>query len=325
MTFYLGMDGGGSRTRTALCDSDGNIVARGEGGPANFLHTERSVLLSSVRTSLEPLLQQVPTPEIAAACIGMAGLGRACDRSKARPVLAEVFPPLSRAEITHDARIAWAGGLSLAPGIALISGTGSIAYGVDCQGAEHRAGGYGPHYSDEGGGTHLGRQAVVRCLKEADGRRRGSLLSDLVCARLGVASTNELAAGIAADRFSRQQISMLTESIGEACRSGDCAAQALVALAAVELSEMVIAVARQGDFSRQGAVRVSLSGGTFRALPELAMQVASATRLALPQAEFGVAALSPLGGALLMAMSAAGLPVSDRITHNLQVSGEGGF
>ncbi|HSL93474.1 MAG TPA: BadF/BadG/BcrA/BcrD ATPase family protein [Bacillota bacterium] len=322
MTYYLGIDAGGSTTRAAVCDASGTILSRGVGGPANYLHTERNLFIDSLTTALYAALP-VPASGMASVCIGMAGLGRQCDRQSARSVLSKITPLFDSAEITHDARIAWAGATALAPGIVLISGTGSIAYGVDAEGKEHRAGGYGPHYSDEGSGFHMGRQAVKYCLRVADGRSDHSLLVDLTCRRLGVSDAHELAAAIASDCFSRQEISLLTEVIRVAHRQGDENAGAIIARASGDLADLIFAVARNGAFTQNGAAQVALSGGTLKAVPELAAMVTEITKQRLGAAVVK-GALSPLGGALLIAMSAGGLTVNPQAVDNLRAHGEGG-
>ena len=65
-----------------------------------------------------------------------------------------------RLVVTHDARIAWAGATEGEPGLVVIAGTGSIAYGENAQGESARAGGWGYIYGDEGGGFDIARQAL---------------------------------------------------------------------------------------------------------------------------------------------------------------------
>ncbi len=323
MPYYLGIDAGGSHTRAALCDSAGHIVCRGVGGPANYLHTDRTTLIDSLTAALHSALPS-QTCEIAAICIGMAGLGRRAERDAARSLLCQIAPLFEHAEVTHDARIAWAGGTALSPGIVLISGTGSIAYGVDTEGNEHRAGGYGPLYADEGSGFAMGRLALSYCLRAADGRSGSSLLVELVCRQLGIYDPKTLAIQVAENRISRQEVSRLPQAIAVASGQGDRNAQAIIMQSADDLVDLIVAVAGQGQFSVNGTTQVALCGGTLSKVPELAEMVVAHTCHRLPRARVVDGATSPLGWALLMALAAQGIAASPHIVSNLRASGEGG-
>ena len=81
-------------------------------------------------------------------------------------------PRLSRRtrSIVNDALIALVAGAGASPGVVVISGTGSIAYGVSHHGVAARAGGWGPTLGDEGSGYWIGRRALAAVMRDADGR-----------------------------------------------------------------------------------------------------------------------------------------------------------
>lgn len=90
--------------------------------------------------------------------------------------------PGSRISVVHDARLV----LSAAQtdeGIALISGTGSVAYGRTSAGLEARVGGWGWLIGDDGGGAWIAREAAREVMQRADsGRPLGELGSRLLAA-----------------------------------------------------------------------------------------------------------------------------------------------
>src|SRR5262249_58991441 len=88
---------------------------------------------------------------VARACRGLAGAGRAEDR-------AVVLDWASRTnlagsvEVVADAELLLAAGTPEGWGLALVAGTGSIAYGRTADGRVERAGGWGWLLGDEGSG-----------------------------------------------------------------------------------------------------------------------------------------------------------------------------
>src|SRR5262245_59407409 len=128
----LGLDAGGTRTLGLLADEHGQIVAEARGPGAN--------LQASGELEVEKVLHQVIDEAIgerhvrpAAICLGMAGVDRPRDAETVRGILSRIGHR-ARVLVVNDALIALEAGLPEAPGIVLIAGTGSIAYGRDGQG-----------------------------------------------------------------------------------------------------------------------------------------------------------------------------------------------
>jgi glucosamine kinase len=83
-----------------------------------------------------------------------------------RGLVAEVIP--GEIEVVGDMQIALAAAFGAGPGVIVIAGTGSIAYGRDAEGRTARAGGWGFAISDEGSAHWIGRAAVSAVLRAAD-------------------------------------------------------------------------------------------------------------------------------------------------------------
>ena len=86
MTYFLGIDGGGTRTTAWLADETGKVLARLEGGPSNplkvgFIPAEREILrLTRAVLRRAEIRQAAPrrsrTPILEAVCAGIAGVDR---------------------------------------------------------------------------------------------------------------------------------------------------------------------------------------------------------------------------------------------------------
>jgi N-acetylglucosamine kinase-like BadF-type ATPase len=130
-----------------------------------------------------------------------------------RGILEEIFPS-SRVQIETDAVISYAGAIGLEPGVLLIAGTGSIAIGRQPDGTMIRAGGWGPHFGDEGGGFWIGREAVRISLRSLDS---GSDLefARSIAAKLGVNSLPDVVSYWAAGTIGVPHIAGLFPSVVE--------------------------------------------------------------------------------------------------------------
>ncbi len=178
MAFFLGIDGGGTKTRCVLADETTVIAKSMTGGCSVIRHGDQQA-----RESLHNGIGQVCaaakiSPErIAGICIGVTGAARPEIAGKIRGILSEVVPGLDAAkiEVVGDNVIALDAAFGTGPGVIAIAGTGSIVYGRDADGKTVRAGGWGFAISDEGSGYWIGRCAVSAYSCSArSGRRNGA-------------------------------------------------------------------------------------------------------------------------------------------------------
>ncbi len=164
----LGLDIGGSSSRARLVE-DGRIIAEAEGPGANVAALRPRVVESRLRA----LLAGIAVRPIAC-CAGSAGAEVPAGRERLDRILSALLPDC-RITVVHDARLVLAAA-KFESGIALISGTGSVAYGRDGIGREARAGGWGWLVGDDGSAAWLAREAAREVLLRSDsGEPLGSL------------------------------------------------------------------------------------------------------------------------------------------------------
>ena len=157
----LGLDIGGSRTRLRLVQT-GIVVAQLEGPGANPAALPAAV----VERRLGELLGKLGPVRPAACCAGAAGAEVPEARARLEAVLARLLPR-TPIEVVHDARLVLAAA-GLNHGVALVAGTGSVAYGRAASGKEARAGGWGWLLGDDGSGAWIVREAAREVLRRAD-------------------------------------------------------------------------------------------------------------------------------------------------------------
>ncbi|MDO4917948.1 N-acetylglucosamine kinase [Kocuria sp.] len=249
----VGLDIGGSHTRGVLF-RDGTPVRSARSGSANV----QNVPAEQAHACLHAVLSDLGAPPTTPVVVGSGGVDTPHDAARLAGLVrsAGSLAASTRVTVVHDTRlILAAGGHTI--GIALIAGTGSVAWGVDASAREARAGGWGHLLGDEGSGWWIGREAVRRVLRlsqeagaVAPGRdraassagREGNELTRAVLEHAGVAEPTDLI-GAFHDRPDRTHWAGLARPVCELAATGDAQAGELVAAAAEQLARLALAVA----------------------------------------------------------------------------------
>ncbi|WP_376795251.1 BadF/BadG/BcrA/BcrD ATPase family protein [Thermogemmatispora sp.] len=253
--FYLGVDGGGSKTLAIVVDRYGHERGRALAGSANYASVGQEEAVRQVRLAAERALQAAGArSQPRAAWIGLAGLDRPADH-------AVLFPPLAtladQVYLTNDAELPLAA-LEQAIGLVLIAGTGSIALGRDARGRLRRAGGWGYLLGDEGSGYDIGRQALQAATRAADGRGPHTSLLPRILAHWGLERPEDLI-GLVYHGLETAAIARLATCVFAAAREGDLVARRIVGHAATELALAALVVSDHLEFP-ENVLPVALAG-----------------------------------------------------------------
>lgn len=293
---YLGIDGGQSSTTALIADAEGRVIGRGRGGPCNHAAAAEGrakffrAMTACLATACEQAQLDANTVQFAAACFGFSGGPQDKDAYSRELVRS------ARYKITHDAEIALAGATAGEPGIIVIGGTGSMAFGKNSRGETARAGGWGYIFGDEGGGFDLTRRALRAALRAEEGWGPATGLRELLLEATDAADANDLLHRWYAD-FDRTSIAAMAKLVTQAAEQGDEVAQDILRDAAGELAALVEGVYRK--LFRQ-LVPVATIGGAFRSWRlrnEFGERVRKLTGCAVIPPRFG-----PAAGALLEAL-----------------------
>ena len=179
--YYLGIDGGGTKTEFALADAEGNILQTRLLGTSNPVDIGINASLEVLRTGISDLCADLPKSSISL----FAGLAGGTTKGVSDQIGA-FLNSLGFAEVGYgsDAKNAISAGIGKKDGIIVILGTGSVTF-AQSRGRQHRIGGYGYLLGDAGSGFALGRDAILAALQAEDGSGEKTLLYDCVKARLG--------------------------------------------------------------------------------------------------------------------------------------------
>ena len=123
----------------------------------------------------------------------------------------------------------------------MVFSTGSICYARTADGREARSGGWGHLIDDEGSAYALGRDILRAVVRAADGRAPATALTELVAQRLGAPGVQPVIRFTYAPTTTKKEIAALAPLLDPALQQGDAAAQAIIAHAADELTQMAAA------------------------------------------------------------------------------------
>jgi glucosamine kinase len=305
VAYYLGIDGGGSKT-TCVVGDESSVLATAVSGPSNITRVGEARARESLHQAVRGACAQakIDPRQLTRVCIGAAGAGREEIASVVRKMAAEMIP--GDIEVVGDMEIALQAALGEGSGVIVIAGTGSIAYGRDARGKIARAGGWGFAISDEGSAHWIGRAAVAAVLRAADrsSADQGAQESSLFRKLKEIWKLDSLEQ-LARTANSNPDFGALLPGVLNAANSGDAVAENILAQAGRELAQLAVIVL-QGLFpERDSAVRMAMVGGVFRHAPMIRELFYNEVRVAYPQMVLNSEVVDPVHGALQMARRSA--------------------
>ncbi len=316
-SFVLGLDGGGTQTRAAVAPVSGGSAGSGTAGACNLAAVPPAEALTNALAAADCALAEAGTSraEVVSVCAGIAGFSYPDRRIQFNHGLQSAFPN-AQVLVEPDFVIALAGATGGAPGVIVIAGTGSAAYGENAAGESHRTGAYGYLIDDGGSGYGVGRGAIAAVLAAADGTGPPTTLTRRVLPALGLTSIVEIVPGVYGDGISRVAIAGLSRVVAEAASvDNDPPARALLMRAGGTLSQLVQGVTQRLFTSGSHEFPVVQIGGLWSAGEALTDVFVRSLRRFAPSAVITAPQASPVEGAVQRAQTAA-----DRGQKNLPAS-----
>ena len=298
----LGIDAGGTKTVCLLADGSGAVVAEARGPGAN-LH-------SAGELTVEKVLHEVMETAIgdrditpSAICLGIAGVDREDEARIVRAIMRRIGHK-SRIVVVNDALIALVAGAEDAPGVVIISGTGSIAYGRNANGEAARAGGWGHMIGDEGSGYWIGREALTAVMRAGDGRGPATGLTDDILTYFQVRDVSHLPRIVYDREVPRVSVAEVGPIVQRATELGDAVATRILERAADELVLGAQSVATRLEM-RGDEFAFYLAGGVFRVVPWLARELPDRLLEIAPRCQVQLLEAEPAAGAVWLALAEA--------------------
>ena len=266
MRYYIGIDGGGTKTKFTLAGEDGHVIRSCTGPTCHYLQCGADGLTDVLRKGIDTLSEGY---EISRMFIGCAGYG---DVTGDTPMLDEAIKTAAGDipfDAGNDCENALAGALGGETGINIIAGTGSMGCGVNSDGKILRCGGW--HHaigSDEGSAYWIGWRILKEFLRQSDGRDAVTDLYSALKDRLAISSDDQIITRVVEEwDLDRTKIASIAPLCAELYEAGDPFAVQIINDAARELADIAIALYRRlgfGSSADEAPVKVSGTGGVFR-------------------------------------------------------------
>ena len=285
-SYFLGIDGGGSKCRARIRDGNGALLAEALGGSSNIYQNFDGALANILAASREAAAKAGIRTEDIHAGLGLAGIVTSVGAER----ITQAGLPFASVTADNDAYAACIGAFSGKDGGMVIAGTGSIGYAL-VGGERHMVGGWGLQLGDHGSGAWVGHHAVRRASLAMDGLLQPTNLIEEILKRVG---------------RTRQEVSRWSETatprdyaafaplVFEMASRADVQGMTIVIEGAAAISKLGHALLARG------AKRLCLLGGLSYVYPPY---LDADVRAALVPPE-----TDAIDGALMMARRARGLP-----------------
>jgi glucosamine kinase len=307
VAIYLGIDGGGSKT-SCLIGDETSVLGAGTGGPSNVVRVGEAQARDSLATAVHQALAvaNLEPSAIHSVCVGLAGAARPDISEWVRRIISELVPgdiDPDRIQVVGDTVIALEAAFGDEPGVIVIAGTGSIAYGRNREGQTARVGGWGFAISDEGSGHWIGRTAVAAAIGAWNENPAQNVpLIDILLKVWHLETIEQLVP--AANATPPPDFAALFPSVLSLADSGDRVAHDVLTQAGSQLANLAGTLFRR-LFPNSEAVPVAMSGGVFASSALVRQVFYNCLCSEHPGAALNPSVIEPVRGALELARKGA--------------------
>ncbi len=242
-SYFLGVDGGATKTRCVVCDKTLQVHGSGLAEGSNHHIIGLTNAAANIMSAATAALQEagLALSDVAAAGFGMAGIDAPLDRELLEGALRAYELPECLV-LTNDGIAALSGATGGEPGVVAIAGTGAIAVGMNDAGETARAGGWGYILGDEGSAYDIGRRGMIAALWAYDGRGPQTALLDRLMETLHLQTIRDLIELIYEKGMPHHEIAAFAQIVARAGREGDAVARRILREAGEVVAVSVLAV-----------------------------------------------------------------------------------
>ncbi len=292
MKYYLGIDGGGTKTTAAIADNTGNVIFKAVGKTINFY----SVGMATARENLANLMDEINKTlgkiSFEGAFIGCSALDWEADQETISS-LCDGIIDAGKIGMNSDLFVA----LKASRGNCVaVCGTGSMAIGENADGEIIVAGGWGHILGDEGSAYSIAIKALKECARLWDKKNYSALL---ICASdfFDVKDFRDVINIIYSPESSKDNVASFAQKVGELAEKGDAAAKEILIAEARDFSKTVICILERLDSCNT----LSLYGGLFENNDIFKEAFNKEISLAFPQINVRLLTTPPEEGAIIAA------------------------
>jgi len=309
MDYYLGIDGGGTKTEAILADRTGRILGMGRSGGSNPNFVGKKKAFQSILEAIRLTLCELDPKIISHVAICIPGI------KKYQQGIISLLPfDKERLTISTDELSTFYSALLKEYGVVVLAGTGSFVLGINKRGVKASVGGWGPIIGDWGSGYWIGREALKSVVQEHDGMGSRTLLTEKIINYYGIESINCLRSVLVPDK-----VSQLASLVYEEALEGDAVALSIINRAADHLGKMAEYVIKKLDMDNV-EYDLSLTGGISKLGDLLCQSFQEGLSKTCPFINIIKPRCIPVIGALLLAMKEKGIVWEEDVITKLIIS-----
>lgn len=303
-SYYIGIDGGGTNSRMLVVDGAGDTVGLYNGGATNMASNPAQAVKDNIQALLDGFLDEKGATMDACRglCIGSAGVDTQENARDMESIIKACGLGSPLRVINDGELILWAE-LEDRPGVALISGTGSVSYGKNRNGDVQRVGGWGHLFDDYGSAYWIGKEGLSRAFLSFDGRGDKSLLEARMAEHFGVDSLDLSIPAIYPSHSDKAVMAGLAVVVQRAADAGDETARQILYQAADDIFRCIETLIDDLDMEGQKPL-IAASGGNIENNPMMRQRLLQRLGSRYDgNVEFTLARQQPVYGAAYLARS----------------------
>ena len=267
MKYYIGIDGGGTKTAFTIGKNDGIPLYTIEKTGSSHKDIGIDAVVELITNGVREIAKSanVSLDDCAGCCMGLPCYTESPEADiELEEKMKKALAPIP-VYIVNDAVVGWAGSLECNEGIHLVAGTGALAYARCDDGRDARTNGWSEFFSDEGSCYWVGKKAMSLFAMEADGRRPKGALYDIVTKEFDLKSDIEFI-DVVEQVYAphRHKVASFQFFAEKAALAGDEEAKKLYAEAAECLADSAMGLIKQLGWENK-KINVSYFGGLFKA------------------------------------------------------------
>lgn len=297
MSYYLGIDGGGSKTKAVLCDGELNMISSFTGKSINF----NSVGFEAARKNLIEIADAVLDKNIKpdAVCIGCAALSSRADEVLTEKLCGGIFN-CENIILDSDLFIALEAMNASGSCAVAVCGTGSMAAGRLPDKTVIHTGGFGYLLGDEGSGYAISADAIRAVLRADEKSAPETALAKAAEKYFGTAEPDSLIDFVYSEPVPVKKIAGFAPAVSECAENGDAVAHKIIKNNAEAFADTVCALLRR----MPKGIPLGLWGGIMQNCAGFRSIFINAVKRDFPETEISILGNPPEIGAVIAAMKA---------------------
>lgn len=311
--YFLGLDGGGTKTSATIAGSDGRVLCTIVGDSINYYSEGLKQARGNFADIIDKIKRVSGVEHVHSVFIGSSALYKAASKDELEDFTKGICTS-PNIHMDSDLSIALNAMMEEGECAVAISGTGSMIAGRRADGSIFSKGGYGYILGDEGSGYKIGLAGIQRGITGFEGATEETLLTKALQEKYQVEDLHDLIDIFYNPPIERKEIADFARDVLSCAKSGDKVSLDIVKSAGHELAATAAALLHEFSFP----VPMGVFGGIFVNHQIFYDAFCEKLQEFIPNANVCHLPIPPVRGAVLAAMKAAGLKITEEIKQNIK-------